>query len=191
MVTKNIELNQEFFSSHPVSRVEVNQSYNSHFTGSPLWNLFSKEAIQLENSWNRSARLMCDLPLRTHRYLLEPITKVSHVKLLLAKQFLGFLSQIQKSPKLLPIELLDAVKYDVRSTTGYNLRRLMLLLNKTSIDQISVNDFKLMKYHPISEEDKWKISFVNEITDVKFKQLDVDGFEIEELEEILNFLCTS
>ena len=163
---------------------------NSHFTGSPLWNIFSKEAIQLEN-WNRSARLMCDLPLRTHRYLLEPITQVSHVKLLLAKQFLGFLSQIRKSPKLLPIELLDAVMYDVRSTTGYNLRRLMLLLNKTSVDEISVNDFKLIKYHPISEEDKWKISFINEITDVKFKQLDVDGFETEELEEILNFLCTS
>ena len=88
-------------------------------------------------------------------------------KLLLAKQFLGFLSQIEKSPKLLLIELLDAVKYDVRSTTGYNQRRLMLLLNKTSIDQISVNDFKLMKYHPIIEEDKWKISFVNEITIVK------------------------
>ena len=67
----------------------------------------------------------------------------------------------------------------------------MLLLNKTSVDQISVNDFKLIKYHPISEEDKWKISFINEITDVKFKQLDVDGFETEELEEILNFLCTS
>ena len=191
MVTKNIELNQEFFSSHPVSRVNVNQIYNSHFTGSPLWNLFSKEAIQLENSWNRSARLMWDLPLRTHRYLLEPITEVSHVKLLLAKQFLGFLSQIRKSPKLLPIELLDAVMYDVRSTTGYNLRRLMLLLNKTSVDQISVNDFKLIEYHPVSEEDKWKISFVKEITDVKFKQLDVDGFETEELEEILNFLCTS
>ena len=67
----------------------------------------------------------------------------------------------------------------------------MLLLNKTSVDQISVNDFKLMKYHPISEEDKWKISFVNEIADVKFKQQDVDGFETEEFEEILNFLCTS
>ena len=134
---------------------------------------------------------MWDLPLRTHRYLLEPITEVSHVKLLLAKQFLGFLSQIRKSPKLLPIELLDAVMYDVRSTTGYNLRRLMLLLNKTSVDQISVNDFKLIEYHPVSEEDKWKISFVKEITDVKFKQLDVDGFETEELEEILNFLCTS
>ena len=48
-----------------------------------------------------------------------------------------------------------------------------------------------MKYHPISEEDKWKISFVNEITAVKFKQLNEDGFETEELEEILNFLCTS
>ena len=32
MVTKNIELKQEIFSSHPVSKVEVNQIYNSQFT---------------------------------------------------------------------------------------------------------------------------------------------------------------
>ena len=88
---------------------------------------------------------------------------MTHVKLLLAKQFLGFFNQIQKSPKLLPIELLDAVK----KYSWYNLRRLMLLLNKTSVDQIAVNDFKLIKCHPIKEV-KWTISFINEITNNMF-----------------------
>ena len=100
---------------------------------------------------------MCDLPLRTHRYLLEPITDVTHVKLLLAKQFIGFLNQIVKSPKQIPLELLQTVKYDVRSTTGYNLRRLMLLTQKTCVEQITAADYKLIKYHKIREEDQWKI----------------------------------
>ena len=158
MVQKNIELNQEFSFSHPTSRVKVNQIYNSHFTGSPLWNLFSKEAIQLENSWNRSARLMCDLPLTTHRYLLEPVTEVNHVRLLLVKQFIGFLNQIEKSPKRLPLELLQLVRYDAQSTTGYTLRRLMLLMKKRNVDLISASDYKLLEYHKISNEDIWKVS---------------------------------
>ena len=66
-------------------------------------------------------------------------------------------------------------------TTFYNLRRLMLLMNKTSEDQISVNHFKSLEYQ--------KIPFVNKITDVKCKQLDVDGFETEELADVLTFLC--
>ena len=74
MITKNIELNQEFHFHHSRPRVRLNQVYNSHFTGSSLWNRFSKEATKLENSWNRSVRCMCDLPLTAHRYLLEPVT---------------------------------------------------------------------------------------------------------------------
>ena len=35
------------------------------------------------------------------------------------------------------------------------------------------------------------MSVINEIADVKFKQQDVDGFETEELEDILTFLGTS
>ena len=40
-VSKNIELNQEFYFSHPRTKIEINKIWNTHFTGSPLWNLFS------------------------------------------------------------------------------------------------------------------------------------------------------
>ena len=130
MIAKNAELNQEFHFGHPISRVRVNQIYNSHFTGSPLWDLFSKEAIMVENSWNRSMRIMMELPLRTHRYLLEPVVRENHLKLLLAKLFLGFINQIEKSPKSCMVQLLNKVKYDVRSTTGKNLRMLMFLTQR-------------------------------------------------------------
>ena len=32
---------------------------------------------------------------------------------------------------------------------------------------------------------------IEEIIDIKYNQLDVEGFEAEEIEEILNFVCTS
>ena len=191
MVAKNIELNQEFFFSHPTTRVSVNQIYNSHFYGSALWNLFSQEAIKLENSWNTSARIMWDLPMTTHRYLLEPVTEAIHVKKLLAKQFIGFLDQIKKSKKAVILELIHSVKLDTRSTTGNNLRRLMLLMNKENVDQIDKSDYKHLEYHEIDDEEKWKVAFIREVTNVKFNRFEVEGFEQDELDEILDFLCTS
>ena len=61
---KNIELNQEFSFCHPSVKDRINQIYNLHFTGSVMLDLFSKEAIMLENSWNTSLRVMFDLPLQ-------------------------------------------------------------------------------------------------------------------------------
>ena len=132
-----------------------------------------------------------DLPLRTHRYLLEPIVREDHVKLLLAKLFLGFTEQIQKSSKPFLVQLLDKVKYDVRSTTGNNLRMLMLRTQKSSVDEMSKEDYKKIDYHKIRDEEQWRLSLIDEIIDIKYKQLDVEGFDSEEIEEIFNYVCTS
>ena len=61
-INKNNELEQEFYFCHPKTKFDVNKIYNSHFTGSPLWNLFSCDAIKMESTWNRSVKLMFDLP---------------------------------------------------------------------------------------------------------------------------------
>ena len=90
-VTKNIELNQEFSFAHPSTKLKVNQIYNSHYSGSPLWNLFSKGSLGIESSYNRSVKVMLDLPYATHRSLIQPLTGATHVKLVLIKYFLDLL----------------------------------------------------------------------------------------------------
>ena len=47
-IQKNCELNQEFHFTHPSTKVHINNVYNSSFTGSPLWDLFSESAESLE-----------------------------------------------------------------------------------------------------------------------------------------------
>ena len=51
-IAKNCELLQEFHFAHPATKFKIIMSFNSHFTGSPTWDLFSIESIKLENSWN-------------------------------------------------------------------------------------------------------------------------------------------
>ena len=190
-IDKNITLNQEFHFSHPSTKVKINQIYNLHFTGSVMWDLFSKEAVMLENSWNTSVRVMFDLPMQTHRNLIEPVSETKHLKFVLLERFLGFLYQIEKSTKTVPKHLLKFIKHDVRSITGSNLRNLLLLTDKNKIEELCKDDIKKMKYQQIEENNVWKVNMIKEITNVKFHKLEVQNFSIEELDEILSHLCTT
>ena len=57
-IQRNIELEQEFYFADPMTKFHINCVYNSHFSGSSLWNLFSKETKMLENCWNKSFKIM-------------------------------------------------------------------------------------------------------------------------------------
>ena len=96
-VQKNCELEQELFFADPRTKIMINNIYNCHFTGSPLWDLFGKEVGQFERTWNVSLRKMLGLPQTTHRYLIEPVSGTQHLKKLLIKRFISFLHQIQSS----------------------------------------------------------------------------------------------
>ena len=61
-ISKNNEILQEFDFAHPDTKFKLNQIYNSHFTGCISWDLFSRECVMVENTWNVSIRAMYDLP---------------------------------------------------------------------------------------------------------------------------------
>ena len=94
-IDKNIELNQEFYFAHPFTKLTVNKIYNSHYSGSPLWNLFGPGSKSIETSYNRSVKIMLDLPFVTHRSL----TGSRHVRMVLMSRDLGFMEKISKSGK--------------------------------------------------------------------------------------------
>jgi hypothetical protein len=51
-IDKNNDLLQEYYFAHPMTIFNMNEIFNSHFNGSPLWDLFSPEARMLESTWN-------------------------------------------------------------------------------------------------------------------------------------------
>ena len=139
-ISKNNELLKEFSFAHPKTLLKVNQVYNTHFTGSPLWDIFSAESVKFESTWNKSVKLMLDLPLSTHRNLIEPLSGQMHLRKILVKRFLSFIAQIEKSVKIVPKQLLNCIRSDVRSTTGKNLRKILLLTEKSNVQFL--NPFK-------------------------------------------------
>ena len=129
---------------------------------------------------------MMDLPWDTHRGLIEPISRTSHIKRLLIKNFLQFITKLKTSTKPLLTTLLEAIKYDTRSTTGKNLRGIMLLCNKNCIDDISMNDIDNFQYFPRPEDDEWKTEMLNQMVDERDR-----GYLDEEEINWFNYLCTN
>ena len=66
----------------------------------------------------------------------------------------------------------------------------MILVGKTSVDTVNVGDVESISYFNLSEDQKWKISHIQEIINAKVGNLDIPGFEFEELETIISHFCT-
>ena len=79
-IEKNNTLRQEFSFAHPYTLLQLNQAYNSDFTGSCVWDLFCREQEMLENFYNKAVRLMLGIPLNSHQYFIESLSNKRHVK---------------------------------------------------------------------------------------------------------------
>ena len=84
---------------------------------------------------------MFDLPLSTHRYFVEQVSGKVHLRNLLIKRVLAILNQ-EKYPN----KILSFVKNDARSTTGANLRRIMLLVDKAKVGDVAKKDIDAVRY---------------------------------------------
>ena len=190
VIQKCNEICQEFSFCHPSTKLYLNQVYNSSYTGCQLWNLFCQEAIMIENSFNVSIRTMLGLPYNTHRYMIQPLANGAHVKQVLAKRFLQFCQNLMNCPKKVIRDTYEKIKSDVRTTTGSNLAELSCLLG-LPVTMLHPLDVQRLEYENMRDEDKYRISFVNELLNVLHGNNIVDGFSNEELNAILHHLCVS
>ena len=86
---------------------------------------------------------------------------------------------------------MNIAKKDVRSTTGSNLRNILLLTNCLTVDDLNKRAVGDIMYNNIQEKDMWRVNFIKEIIDIKNDALvSPVGWSAEDLEEILTFACT-
>ena len=90
----NCELNQEFPYAHPELKCKLNSIYNSSFSGSVLWDLTSTQSNSIINSWSVSVKHMWDIPIQSHRYLMESLGG-THLKTMLYTRFVKFIRSIK------------------------------------------------------------------------------------------------
>ena len=156
------ELDQEFYFAHASTRVLINNIFNTSFYGPQVWNLFDCEAVRVEKTWNVSQRNILRLPRNSHRYFIEHLSGTRHIWHALLKRFLNFVTMIASSTKRVFRSMLSVVKNDCRSTTGNNLRKIMLMLNKNNLDPIAKYDLSNLLYAKVPPDDEWKVTLAKE-----------------------------
>ena len=134
------------------------------------------------STYNKSVKIMFDLPYDTHRFLIEPLTGLPHVSRILVKRYISFIEKVRNLPQRTLQNLLRCVQSDVRIMTGSNLRTIMILEGKNKIEELGIGtvDFD---YHQVKESDAWRINFVQELVELKHGGLHVPGMEYYQLQE--------
>lgn len=189
-INKTNDLIQEFHFADARTKVKINNIFNSHFYGSSLWDLFSWEAERLEKTWNVSQRILLGIPRNTHRYFIEPLTETRHIIFSLYSRFFNFISSIAATKKSVLRNMLSVCKYDCLSTTGRNLRNIMLRVTKSCVDDIIIDDIKTLVYNVIPPGDEWKVNLAKEILDVKGRDMELKILNNAELDDILEQILT-
>ena len=85
--------------------------------------------------------------------------------------------------------MLNIVKNDVRTTTGSNLRTIMNWSENDSIAEI-IDQKVNIEYHPLEEQETWKVGIIKEIIDAKEGEADIN-LDYEQMAQILEYLCTN
>ena len=145
----------------------MNNIFNTHFTASPIWDVFCDEADAIEKTSNVAMRRMVQLD-RCYQ--------------ILTKHFTSFKHKISNSTKTFLKTLYSCVKEDCRSITGNNLRNITLQLNVDNIESINVKAIMKMKYHKAGNpEEECRINMVEEIINVKRGKLQLENFSNTEV----------
>ena len=65
------------------------------------------------------------------------------------------------------------------------------MTGKATVNELVPDDISSLKYHPMPEDEMWKVSILQELIDTKHGNMEIDDFRYNELEEMLEYLCKS
>ena len=190
-IQRNNELQQEFSYANSSTKGFINRVFNTHAYGSVLWDLYGKEARMLYNTWSVSIRKMYRLDRQTHRYLIEPVSEMEHLKCSIQKRFVAFTEKLSNSPKHTVRYINRKIGKDCRSITGANLRRIMLECDTESFNRPTRSEISRKGFEATPAGEEWRASMIRELIAVRDGVMGTIGWSPEEIEEALLHLCTT
>ena len=146
---------QEFHFVKSEVIVKMFNIYVTSFYGSGLWDLYSKEVERLYKAWNVSIRHALRIPNTTHRYLIEPLSRSMHPKVMLSSRLVSFKDTIVNSSKLMIRLLVNLFKGDWRTVIGRNLGLIRRELGGDLPTPELVK--KNLKYFSVPVEQAWRV----------------------------------
>ena len=191
-IRKISSLNQEFFFCSGDVRMKIYNIYAMSLYGSCLRDLFSEKCDRLYKAWNVGIRISYNVSRYTHKYLIESISNTLHPKVVLSSRYVGFFQTLKEKCTKPVVRIMSKMNaYDLRTTYGRNLNYIGRACN-TEINELSPNIVKTkMKYREIDDENAWRPNVINDLMLAREGELTIPNFSTEEVQDMLNFVCSS
>ena len=184
-ISKVHSLRQELGDQSPDVFIKLVNIYLVSMYGSNIWDLFGAAAQKLYISWNVMIRTTFNLPFATHRFILQDIINVPHLRVQLLKRFVKFYFHLKNSIKPEVRHLLDLQKHDFRSHFGRNCQYLCRELNLSNFDLINVHDISM----PIKtiESESWRVPFLRDLVNIRGHPC--QNLTVDEVSDFIHYIC--
>ena len=186
------QIQQQFGYCNPRLIIKLLSIYSTALYGSNLWQINSDEHHKLNRSWNIAVKMIWDLPAPTHTCYLESLFPVPHLEAVLTGRYIGFIQNLACSGKSLLRLLFSSCSSDQNSLTGQNLQYLLLKYKKLTLSSLLADkqSIKSARVYPMTDDKSWKLKLMEEICLIRKGHLEIE-FDSENLENILDYICTS
>ena len=181
---------QEFYFASPNVLMDLIVKYACSFYGSCTWNLFNNDSQKVYNSFNISVRHAFKLPWSCHRYFVEPIANVPHLKTLLCSRFVNFVNNNDKCNKPIIRLLSSLCKNDNRTVYCKNLTNISRECDLSINDVCSRSVKERMKFANIPEGHEWTIDLLLNLLSIKFDNWYLEDFNFDEINAMIYFVST-
>ena len=148
-------------------------------------------------SWNINIRVIYDVSIATHCYLVEGLTDGRHAKQLIYKKYLNFLHSIATNRRQALVSLFNCVKSTCQSVTGANIRKIVLDTG-TPIEAGISKGYTLQNYRvyetPVGQE--WRLPLLISLLEIQAHRWGIDFDEEtqklteDEISSLINNICS-
>ena len=126
--------------------------------------------------------------------MIESISNCLHLKTVLASRYIGFYRSLLCTKKT-PVRFLARLcESDQRTVLGKTLTRIAedTGLRSNDFNKFTTNFVKQnLHYRPLPDAESWRLPLCKELLALREDELVLDGFSVNEREEILKNVCVS
>ena len=125
---------------------------------------------------------MIEVSRLNHSYLIETLSQSMHV---------DFYRSLISSSKVSVRFLARLIENDRRTVLGRSLYTLCRISNVQTNDFLTPQTVKnMVKYFEIPDSEEWRIDMMTELLQLRRDSLTIPGFSQEEIQCLLDFVCT-
>ena len=104
-------------------------------------------------------------------------------------------TSINSGIKEAPIYLLNLIKNNTDTITGRNIREILNITNENNIMNLNIDKLRKHKFSELPENEKWRITMIKELTNIKLKNLQVkftndQELSIKEIDSMIENIAT-